>query len=127
MSRIPDGKFKNNDFCLVLCCALAVTAITGVIFWLDNETPVLTSDIALARAEKTATQVCAQSGAQMCDLKLVDATVTPGKAGDRGDLWQFEFYSPRQGAVTVDVRGTGDMEVQSRDRRQRIRGADTKS
>ena len=100
-------KLVKSDFCLMLCCALSVTVISAVVFWLDNDSPTFSSDVALQEAESSISRYCLQSGMTTCDLKLVDASA-PKASAQQDTRWNFEFYSPTAGPVTVEVNDRGE-------------------
>lgn len=99
-------QYIKNDFCLALCCALSVTVISSVVFLLDNEAPTFSSDVALQEAESSISKYCRQSGMETCDLKLVDASAP--QTQQENMRWNFEFYSPSSGPVSVAVKDGGN-------------------
>ncbi len=105
----------KNDFCLVLCCGISVSVISGIVFWLDSGTASVNADVALSEATRSIESYCAKNMLASCDLQLMDATAPKTTVSGRGDTgWNFDFYSPRTGYVTVEVHEKPDEKLFSR-------------
>lgn len=95
---------------LLACCMLSAGMIGGTSLWLETHAPRLTADDALATAKQSIQQYCARQQLSSCSLKLVNATAPAtwlSLSQANSGRWEFEFYSPRQGTVEVQVPENG--------------------
>lgn len=88
---------------LSVASTLSLAVIIGVFSWLDG-TGNLSSDVALAQAKQSLSQICNQKGISAAELELVDATAP--SANKHG--WQFKFQAPGSSAIVVEVADNGN-------------------
>lgn len=110
-----EKKSLKNDLCLVFCCGLSASVISGMVCWLDSGQVPLSADVALSEANRTLATYCTANMLASCDLRLVDATAPKTTVSGRNDTgWNFNFYSPETGHVTVEVHEKEDIGLFSR-------------